>query len=535
MTASTPVDGVKCPPWVVLLPWKGTVKFDCVSCQYGTPPPAGFCQVVQMISPEITSANPCLTHFSPTFGGMATLLYTQLRILHLQTSLLGVTPYGSHQANGRAHMSSLIWMSLLIEVVLLASIPWQESETSGLNDEHSQLEDEDFVNKTYYLVCNIELESEDGIEDNEEPETDKDVDIPQEIKISCWVASEEGKVMVDSSCLLLKFDIRGKLSTPEYPGMTASTPVDGVKCPPWVVLLPWKGTVKFDCVSCQYGTPPPAEFRQVVQMISPEITVQVKISCWVASEEGKYTTTYDVVYTYDVYTPINVESHTQDQVKISYWVASEEGKKFDIRGKLSTPEYLGMTVSTPVDGVKCPPWVVLLPWKGTIKFDCVSCQYGMPPPAGFCQVVQIISSGITGEVRSWVPTVRKDFFESRWIGRMTTFFTLPEGCILITVATLSYLQLRILYLQTFLLVSLPMGVIRPYDLFAPTHLPSGCHFSMGVILHPADHRAYIELLFPYLCCWVLVKSYLTVTVRVESHTQDQIQISCWVASEEGKK
>ncbi|KAG1733684.1 hypothetical protein EDD22DRAFT_852586 [Suillus occidentalis] len=227
---------------------------------------------------------------------------------------------------------------------------WQESETSGLNDEHSQLEDEDFVNKTYYLVCNIELESEDGIEDNEEPETDKDVDIPQEIKISCWVASEEGKVMVDSSCLLLKFDIRGKLSTPEYPGMTASTPVDGVKCPPWVVLLPWKGTVKFDCVSCQYGTPPPAEFRQVVQMISPEITVQVKISCWVASEEGKYT-------------PINVESHTQDQVKISYWVASEEGKKFDIRGKLSTPEYLGMTVSTPVDGVKCPPWVVLLPWK----------------------------------------------------------------------------------------------------------------------------------------------------------------------------
>ncbi|KAG1767384.1 hypothetical protein EDD22DRAFT_844519 [Suillus occidentalis] len=324
MTASTPVDGVKCPPWVVLLPWKGTVKFDCVSCQYGTPPPAGFCQVVQMISPEIT--------------------YVTIKAAKIDLEAA-------------------------------------------------------YISK--------KLESEDGIEDNEEPETDKDVDIPQEIKISCWVASEEGKVMVDSSCLLLKFDIRGKLSTPEYPGMTASTPVDGVKCPPWVVLLPWKGTVKFDCVSCQYGTPPPAEFRQVVQMISPEITVQVKISCWVASEEGKYT-------------PINVESHTQDQVKISYWVASEEGKKFDIRGKLSTPEYLGMTVSTPVDGVKCPPWVVLLPWKGTIKFDCVSCQYGMPPPAGFCQVVQIISSGITGEVRSWVPTVRKDFFESRWIGRMTT-------------------------------------------------------------------------------------------------------------------
>ncbi|KAG1727684.1 hypothetical protein EDD22DRAFT_853382 [Suillus occidentalis] len=93
-----------------------------------------------------------------------------------------------------------------------------------------------------------------------------------QIKISCWVASEEGKVMVDSSFLLLKFDIRGKLSTPEYPGMTASTSVDGVKCPPWVVLLPWKGTVKFDCVSCQYGMSPPAGFCQVVQMISPEIT-----------------------------------------------------------------------------------------------------------------------------------------------------------------------------------------------------------------------------------------------------------------------
>ncbi|KAG1836935.1 hypothetical protein DFJ58DRAFT_864046 [Suillus subalutaceus] len=49
----------------------------------------------------------------------------------------------------------------------------KESETGGLDDEHSQLEDED------------ESESDDGIEDNEEPETDEDVvDIPLHVPVN---------------------------------------------------------------------------------------------------------------------------------------------------------------------------------------------------------------------------------------------------------------------------------------------------------------------------------------------------------------
>ncbi|KAG1720368.1 hypothetical protein EDD22DRAFT_854657, partial [Suillus occidentalis] len=205
-----------------------------------------------------------------------------------------------------------------------------------------------------------------------------------QIKISCWVASEEGKVIVDSSCLLLKFDIRGKLSTPEYPGIMASTTVNGVKCPPRVVLLPWKGTVNFDCVSCQYGTPPPAGFCQVVQMISPGITGMYNgtycTMSWV--KMGKTTPSYSGAYIMPHY--------------MKEWLSPISGLvvalKFDVRGKLSTPEYLGVnTLRTACDFTNPD----LRHFSPAFEESKVICQYGEPPPAGFCQMVQIISPGIT--------------------------------------------------------------------------------------------------------------------------------------------
>ena len=45
-------------------------------------------------------------------------------------------------------------------------------------------------------------------------------------------------------------------------------------------------------------------------------------------------------------------------------------------------------------------------------------------------------------------------------------------------------------------------------------------------MHEGLDEYWLERIFDF-SCWVLVE-------RGESHTQDQIQISCWVASEEGK-
>lgn len=64
---------------------------------------------------------------------------------------------------------------------------------------------------------------------------------PDEIKMTCWIASEQGK----------QFDVRGRISTgkPQYLGVMASVKVDGHECPAWNVVPPWTGTMKFDCLS----------------------------------------------------------------------------------------------------------------------------------------------------------------------------------------------------------------------------------------------------------------------------------------------
>jgi hypothetical protein len=84
---------------------------------------------------------------------------------------------------------------------------------------------------------------------------------PDEIKMTCWIASEQGKVWVILIFIeltagvltkfLKQFDVRGRISTgkPQYPGVMASVKVDGRKCPAWNVVPPWTGTMKFDCVS----------------------------------------------------------------------------------------------------------------------------------------------------------------------------------------------------------------------------------------------------------------------------------------------
>lgn len=57
--------------------------------------------------------------------------------------------------------------------------------------------------------------------------------------MTCWIASEAGK----------EFEIRGEISTPQYPGVRSYARADSIHCPSWVVLPPWTGTVVYDCSS----------------------------------------------------------------------------------------------------------------------------------------------------------------------------------------------------------------------------------------------------------------------------------------------
>jgi hypothetical protein len=78
-----------------------------------------------------------------------------------------------------------------------------------------------------------------------------------ENRITCWIASEAGKVQYSSyictnetlKCLYKKFHIRGEVPQPQHPGLMSSVSVDGFECPSWAVFPPWTGTLEFDCVS----------------------------------------------------------------------------------------------------------------------------------------------------------------------------------------------------------------------------------------------------------------------------------------------
>jgi hypothetical protein len=149
------------------------------------------------------------------------------------------------------------------------------------------------------------------------------------------------------------------------------------------------------------------------------------------------------------------------------------------------------------------------------QFDCVSCQYGMPPPAGFCQVVQMISSGITvsPECETSRPTLAsptsplhlEDIGWGEVMGAHSKKGLLREQvdreddnslpCLraasLITVATLLTYNFAFCIYKPFFWVSLPMGVISP--IWPVCTYTSPLWMSLLYGSHPADRRAYIEL------------------------------------------
>ncbi|KAG2039761.1 hypothetical protein BDR03DRAFT_980676 [Suillus americanus] len=57
-----------------------------------------------------------------------------------------------------------------------------------------------------------------------------------------------------------------------------------------------------------------------------------------------------------------VESGTEEENIMTCWIPSEAGKKFEMRGEVLEPQYPGIKSFAFVDGVECPPWVVLPPW-----------------------------------------------------------------------------------------------------------------------------------------------------------------------------
>lgn len=67
-----------------------------------------------------------------------------------------------------------------------------------------------------------------------------------------------------------------------------------------------------------------------------------------------------------------VESGTEEENIMTCWIPSEAGKKFEMRGEVLEPQYPGIKSFAFVDGVECPPWVVLPPWTGTLEYDCIS-------------------------------------------------------------------------------------------------------------------------------------------------------------------
>ncbi|KAG1889995.1 hypothetical protein F4604DRAFT_1707879 [Suillus subluteus] len=61
----------------------------------------------------------------------------------------------------------------------------------------------------------------------------------EENRMTCWIPSEAGK----------KFEIRGEILEPQYPGIKVFAFVDGRECPSWVVHPPWTGTLEYNCIS----------------------------------------------------------------------------------------------------------------------------------------------------------------------------------------------------------------------------------------------------------------------------------------------